>query len=77
VLGGGDPQTRLAVLEGLVLAGEVDTFALPASGTLSAALRECARADRKLRRDGGVLLNPVGKGILTILDNPVSVSAVM
>lgn len=66
VLAGGDPQARLAVLERLVLAGKVVTLAGVAGST---ALGESARAGGKAGLDGGVLLDPVGEGILAVLDD--------
>jgi hypothetical protein len=66
VLAGGDPEAGLAVLERLVLAGEVVALAGVAG---SAALGEGARAGGELRADGGVLLDPVGEGVLAVLDD--------
>lgn len=66
VLAGGDPETGLAVLEGLVLAGEVVALTGVAG---SATLGESARAGGKLGADGGVLLDPVGESILAVLDD--------
>jgi hypothetical protein len=66
VLAGGDPETGLAVLERLVLAGEVVALTGVAG---SAALGKSARAGGELGADGGVLLDPVGEGILTVLDD--------
>jgi hypothetical protein len=66
VLAGGDPKARLAVLERLVLAGEVVALTGVAG---SATLGESARAGGELGADGGVLLDPVGEGILAILDD--------
>lgn len=63
VLAGRDPETALAVLHGCVLAGEVDGLALVA------ALRESAGTDGELGGDGGVLLDPVGESVLTVLDD--------
>ena len=66
VLAGGDPEAGLAVLERLVLAGEVVALAGVAG---SAALGEGARAGGELGADGGVLLDPVGQGVLAVLDD--------
>lgn len=66
VLAGGDPQTRLAVLEWLVLTGKVVTLAGVAGST---ALGESAGASGQAGLDGGVLLDPVGEGILAVLDD--------
>ena len=66
VLAGGDPKTGLAVLERLVLAGEVVALTGVAG---CATLGESARASGKLGADGGVLLDPVGEGILAVLDD--------
>lgn len=70
VLGSRDPQARLAAVKGLVLARKVYglTSVLAA---VAAALGEGAGARRELRRDGGVLLNPVGEGVFAVLNNPV------
>lgn len=65
MLTSGDPETRLAI-HLLVLAGEVNPLALVA---VLAALRQGAGASGKLRLYCGVLLDPVGKSILTVLDN--------
>lgn len=67
VLRCGNPETRLPV-EGLVLAGKVDTLAVV---TVAAALRESARSLREFGGDGGVLRHPVGKGILAVLDDAI------
>ena len=66
VLAGGDPKTGLAVLERLVLAGEVVALTGVAG---CATLGESARASGELGADGGVLLDPVGEGILAVLDD--------
>jgi hypothetical protein len=66
VLAGGDPETGLAVLERLVLAGEVVALTGVAG---CATLGESARAGGELGADGGVLLDPVGEGILAVLDD--------
>lgn len=52
-----------------ILAGEVDRLTLV---TVVAALRESAGADRELGGDGSILLDPVGKGILAVLDDTTS-----
>ena len=69
VLGGRDPQARFPI-EGLVLAREVDTLTHVAV-LVAAALRESARSLGELGGDGGILGHPVGKSILTVLDDTV------
>lgn len=66
VLAGRDPKAGLAVLKRLVLAGEVVALTGVAG---SATLGQGARASGELGRDGGVLLHPVGEGILAVLDD--------
>lgn len=66
VLAGRDPEAGLAVLEGLVLAGEVMALTSVAGG---AALGQGARAGGELGADGGVLLDPVGERVLAVLDD--------
>jgi hypothetical protein len=66
VLAGGDPETRLAVTERLVLAGEVVALTSVAG---CATLGKSAGAGRKLGADSGVLLDPVGESVLTVLDD--------
>ena len=66
VLAGGDPEAGLAVTEGLVLAGEVVALTGVAG---CATLRKSARAGGELGADGSVLLDPVGKSILAVLDD--------
>jgi hypothetical protein len=63
-----DPETGLPVIEGLVLAGEIDALALM---TVAAALGESAGALGELGGDGGVLGDPVGKSILAVLDDTI------
>jgi hypothetical protein len=65
---GGDPEAALTVLHRLVLASEVDASALHA---LLAALRKVAGTRAELGRYGSVLLDPVGKGVFAILDDPI------
>jgi hypothetical protein len=65
VLGGRNPQARLAAVKRLVLARQVDGLAVLA---VAAALRKGARAGGELGRDRRVLLDPVREGILAILD---------
>jgi hypothetical protein len=64
---GGDPQARLPV-EGLVLARKVNALTHVAV-LVATALRKGARSLGELGGDGGVLRHPVGKRILTILDD--------
>lgn len=66
VLAGGDPETGLAVTEGLVLAGKVVALTGVAG---CATLGESARASGELGADGSVLLDPVGESILAVLDD--------
>ena len=66
VLAGGDPETGLAVTEGLVLAGEVVALTGVAG---CATLGKSARASGELGADGSVLLDPVGESILAVLDD--------
>jgi hypothetical protein len=68
VLGCGDPQARLAAVERLVLAGQVDGLALVLAA-VAAALGEGARAGGQLGGDGGVLLDPVGERVFAVLDD--------
>jgi hypothetical protein len=68
VLGGRNPEAGLSVVEGLVLAGQVNTVLTTASG-IAATLGKSAGARGKLGGDGGVLGNPVGEGILAVLDD--------
>jgi hypothetical protein len=69
VLRGRNPETRLPVVEGLVLAAQVNGITV--TGLVTAALRKRARALRQLGGDGGVLGDPVGEGILAILNDAV------
>jgi hypothetical protein len=66
VLAGRDPKAGLAVLERLVLAGEVVALTSVAG---SATLGKSARASGELGADGGVLLDPVGESILAVLND--------
>ncbi len=70
---GRHPETRFTVLHGLVLRCQVNALALVALSAVLAALGEVARAGRELGLDGGVGGNPIGEGILTILDDTVHV----
>jgi hypothetical protein len=63
-----DPEARFAVVQWLVLAGEVMTLGI-ALDVVAATLRECAGTGREVGRDLGVGSNPVGKGILAVLDD--------
>jgi len=51
------------------LAGQVDTLSVV---TIAAALRKGARSLGELGGDGSVLGNPVGKSILTVLNNSLA-----
>lgn len=64
MLAGRHPDTRLAALELLVLAGEVDALSL-----VAAALGKSASASGQGGGDGGILLDPVGESILAVLDD--------
>ena len=66
VLAGGDPEARLAVTEGLVLAGKIVALTGVAG---CATLGKSARAGGELGADGSVLLDPVGESILAVLDD--------
>ena len=68
VSGGRDPEAGFAVVQWLVLAREVMTLGI-ALNVVAAALRECAGAGREVGRDLGVGGNPVGEGILAVLDD--------
>lgn len=59
---------RAAVVEGHVLAGQVMAFATVAN-VVPAALRQGAGAGGELGGNGGVLGDPVGEGILAILND--------
>jgi len=74
-LGGWNPETAVvtlvalvavAVLEWGILTGKVDGLTLVA---VLAALGKVAGTGGKLGADSGVLLNPVGEGVLTVLDD--------
>ena len=67
MLAGGDPEARLAVTEGLVLAGEVVALTSVAGRT---TLGKSARAGGELGADGSVLLDPVGERVFAVLDDP-------
>lgn len=62
-----DPETGLAVLELAILAREVDALGLVPRAI--AALRESPCASAELGLDGSILLDPVGQGIFTVLDD--------
>jgi hypothetical protein len=66
VLASRNPETALAVLHGSILTGKVDGLTLVAVAT---ALRQIAGAGRELRRDGSVLLDPVGQRVFAVLDD--------
>jgi hypothetical protein len=70
MLRGRDPQSRLPVVERLVLAREIETFALSAS-SISATLREGSRALGELGGYGSVLFHPVSQSIFAVLDDTV------
>lgn len=68
VLAGGDPEAALAVtLEWCILAAEVDWSSLVT--VLVAALGEGAGTCGQVGLDRGILLDPVGEGILTVLND--------
>ena len=70
VLRSRDPETRLPVVEGLVLAGQIDT--ITAAGSIASALGQSAGALRQLGGDGGVLGDPVGESVFAVLDDTVA-----
>lgn len=74
VLGRRDPQARLAAVEGLVLAREIDRLA-SVLAAVATALREGAGALGELGGDGGVLLDPVGEGVFAVLNDTMKKSA--
>jgi hypothetical protein len=57
-----------AVIERSILAGEVVALA-PIADVVTATLGQIARSGRQLRGHGGISGNPVGEGVLAILDN--------
>lgn len=69
MLGGRNPEPRLAV-ERLVLVGEIN--AITTASGITATLRQGARALRELGGDGGVLGDPIGEGVLAVLDDATS-----
>ena len=64
----GDPEARLPAVEGLVLTGQINTIAALAV-LVTATLGKGTRALRELGGNRGVLGNPVGKGVLAILND--------
>jgi len=75
VLAGGDPEVAVArLLHGSILAGEVDGLALVA--VVATALGKGAGAGGEGRADGSVLLDPVGKRVLAVLDDAVMVVSI-
>lgn len=68
VLRSRDPQARLAAVQGLVLARQVNRLA-SVLATVAAALREGAGSRGELGRNGSVLLDPVGEGVFAVLDD--------
>lgn len=68
VLGSRDPQARLAAVEGLVLAGQVNRLA-SVLAAVAAALGEGASASGELGGDGSVLLDPVRERVFAVLDD--------
>lgn len=66
VLVSGNP--RVAVLQGLVLRGEVDPLTSP-GGVVAVALGESAGTGRQVRLDDSLGGHPVGQGIFAVLDD--------
>lgn len=67
VCGGGDPEAGLTVtLHALVLAGEIHTL-----GFVGAALGKGAGTGGELGRDGSAGFDPVGEGVLAVLDDAI------
>lgn len=63
-----DPEARLAVLEWRILSGEVVTLG-GALNIVAATLREVSSTGGKLGADSSVGADPVGEGILAVLDD--------
>lgn len=59
---------RVAVLQGLVLRGEVDPLTSP-GGVVAVALGESAGTGGQVRLDNSLGGHPVGQGIFTVLDD--------
>lgn len=68
VLRRGNPEARLSIVEGLVLVREVDALLVAAGGTL-ATLGEGAGTGGQLGAHGSVLYDPVGEGVLAVLND--------
>lgn len=74
VLAGGDPEVAVTgLLHGGILAGKVNGLTLV---TVAAALRKSAGASGEGRGDGSVLLDPVGKRVLAVLDDAVKIVSI-
>jgi len=72
VLGGRNPEAgSSAVVHGLVLSGQVKALALLAAA-LTPALGKRPGAGGELGGNGSVLLDPVGEGVLAVLDDTVT-----
>lgn len=69
VLRGRDPETRFPAVKRLVLTRQINT--VTATGSIATALGQGAGALGQLGGDRGVLRNPVGQGILAILNDTV------
>lgn len=67
VLGGWDPETRLPAIKRLVLTRKIN--AVTTTGGVPAALGQSTGALGQLGRNRGVLGNPVGQGILAVLND--------
>lgn len=74
VLAGRNPEVAVTrLLHGGVLAGKVDGLTLVAVAT---TLRKSAGAGGEGRGDGSVLLDPVGKRVLAVLDDAVKIISI-
>ena len=69
VCASGDPESTLAILQRLVLTGQVNTLTLVAL-TICPALGQIAGTSTELGGNGGILGDPVGESILAVLNNP-------
>lgn len=69
----GNPETALAIFHALILARQIHALA---SGTaLGTTLRQVASTSAEFRAYGCVLGDPVGEGVLTVLNDAVSTLA--
>lgn len=68
---GGDPKSTLAILQRLVLSGEVNAVTLVALTILLSTLRKASSMDTELGGNCCIGLDPVGESIFTILDDAI------